>query len=636
VFVAVVDTGVDVSHPALAGVVVGGYNAVSEEASTLNAASLGAAGEGSDGEGSDGEGSDGEGSDGEGSDGEGSDARRVSYGDCNGHGTHIAGIIAANTVGIAREAKIYAVRVLDCNGGGYVSDLIDGLSWVYDHPEIWLVNLSLGFYRSNRELYPLFHKVIKKLDKAGIVVVASAGNYHPDCIPLLTGDGSSNLQASGEGSDAKGTAGDQRATETDRAGCNTRVKYPAGYPEPVAVAASDINWKIPDYSIKGPEVDVTAPGGTQLDPVISTASMASMQTTTTGSARGLAAAGEGSDGEGSDGEGSDGEGSDGEGSDQTGVYGQGSGTSQAAAHVTGVVALMLSVNPSLTPAGVHDILRNTADLLDAPMLAQGHGLINATLAVEAATAWVDPEAAKTTDETGRPRVSRNATVAPTALIEGGAKVAKKAEVKDNAVVEEGAKIAKKALVGEGAVVQQDAKVEKGATIEQAASVGEGARIGKNAIIGAETVIGESSKVGKGATIYESSHLGNKVTVGTHTEVGIRGQIMDGSATKSEVTLGEHVTVGYDAVISQGVSIGNSVAVGHYAEIQSEARIGDVNDPNIYGTTIGDYTVIGRKAKIGRNVKIGNYVTIGKGAEVCDGVVIPDGTSIPPQSKVGCP
>ena len=620
VVVAVVDTGIDGSHPALAGVVIGGYNAVSTETITRNVASLAATGEGSDGEGSDGEGSD----------GEGSDDSVIRYGDCHGHGTHIAGIIAANAIGIAREAKLYAVRVLDCNGNGFVSDLIDGLSWVYDHPEIWVVNMSLGFYRSNRELYPLFHKVIKTLHKAGVILVASAGNYHPDCIPLFTGDGRNNSQASVAGGYAKDPAGDESASEADPAGCNTRIKFPARYPEPLAVAASTMDSSIAHYSIKGPEIDVTAPGGTQLDPVVSTATMAGIRATNAGAVSGLAAAGEGSDGEGSDGEGSDGE-----GSDNVGAYGQGSGTSQAAAHVSGVVALMLGVNPSLTPAAVHAILRQTADLLDTSMSAQGYGVINAALAVEAAQSWVNPEAGIASASASETRISRKASVASTAVVEEGATVAKKAVIEDNAVVQEGAKLARNALLGESAIVKQDATIAKGATIEQQAEVGEGTSIGKHVIIGAETVVGESSKVGKGAMINESSHLGREVTVGARTEVGIRGQVMDGSTTSSEVTLGENVTVGYDAVIRYGAVIGNSVAIGHYADIQSEVQIGDVQDSNIYGTTIGDYAVIGRKARIGRNVNIGSDVTIGEGAEICDGAVLLDGMQVAPFTKIGC-
>src|SRR5439155_1424867 len=64
------------------------------------------------------------------------------------------------------------------------------------------------------------------------------------------------------------------------------------------------------------------------------------------------------------------------------LYGRGSGTSQATAHVTGVVALMLQENPTLTPDEVRMILYETAEHLFASPLAQGAGLIRAGEAVE--------------------------------------------------------------------------------------------------------------------------------------------------------------------------------------------------------------------------------------------------------------
>lgn len=50
--------------------------------------------------------------------------------DCNGHGTHVAGIVGASTYGVAKGASLYGVRVLPCNGQGQISDLIKGIDWV--------------------------------------------------------------------------------------------------------------------------------------------------------------------------------------------------------------------------------------------------------------------------------------------------------------------------------------------------------------------------------------------------------------------------------------------------------------------------------------------------------------------------
>ena len=243
--IAVVDTGIDTTHPALAGVVIGGYNAVTAT-STVTVAS----GEGGDGEGGDGEGGDGEGGDGEGGDGEGGDGMvgdPNNYYDCNGHGTHIAGIIAGAQVGIAPLAKLHAVRVLNCHGGGYVSDLISGLSWVYERPQIRVINMSLGFYKTSP--YPLLHQAIKTLHNAGVILVAAVGNYRADCFTEVNGTKRFTINASG---------------------CNTRVKFPARYPEVIAVAAHESTNTMAPYSIRGPEVDITTPGGSRLQPILST------------------------------------------------------------------------------------------------------------------------------------------------------------------------------------------------------------------------------------------------------------------------------------------------------------------------------------------------------------------------------
>lgn len=50
--------------------------------------------------------------------------------DCNGHGTHVAGIAAGSTYGVAKAATLVSVRVLDCNGAGSASGVIAGVDWV--------------------------------------------------------------------------------------------------------------------------------------------------------------------------------------------------------------------------------------------------------------------------------------------------------------------------------------------------------------------------------------------------------------------------------------------------------------------------------------------------------------------------
>ncbi|MBI2876830.1 MAG: S8 family serine peptidase [Candidatus Tectomicrobia bacterium] len=105
--------------------------------------------------------------------------------DDNGHGTHVAGIIAArnNTlavVGVASNATLYAVKVLDARGSGTDSTILAGLDWIAQNahsvsPPIQVVNLSLG-RPGTLEDNPALHQMVQALDAAGITQVVSAGN----------------------------------------------------------------------------------------------------------------------------------------------------------------------------------------------------------------------------------------------------------------------------------------------------------------------------------------------------------------------------------------------------------------------------------------------------------------------------
>ncbi|MCL5957745.1 MAG: S8 family peptidase [Chloroflexi bacterium] len=144
-----------------------------------------------------------------------------SFNDDNGHGSHVAGIIAAKNnslgvVGVAPDAQLYAVKALDRNGSGWLSDIIEGLDWSIAH-NINVVNMSLGSSADNQS----FHDAISRAYDAGITLVAAAGNSGPTA---------------------------------------NSVNYPARYPEVIAVSASDQSNNITSWSSRGPEVDLIAPG----------------------------------------------------------------------------------------------------------------------------------------------------------------------------------------------------------------------------------------------------------------------------------------------------------------------------------------------------------------------------------------
>ena len=96
--------------------------------------------------------------------------------DCNGHGTHVAGIVGGKTYGVARSATLVSARVLDCSGNGYNSGIIQALDWVAANaarPAV--VNMSLGGGASQ-----VLDDAVARLVASGIPVIVAAGNEGAD------------------------------------------------------------------------------------------------------------------------------------------------------------------------------------------------------------------------------------------------------------------------------------------------------------------------------------------------------------------------------------------------------------------------------------------------------------------------
>ena len=106
-------------------------------------------------------------------------------GDLNGHGTHCAGTIGAyadgeGVMGVAPGVALHGVRVLDENGSGYWTDIVAGLEYVLEHPEIRVVNMSLGGPAFPPGVEDPMEEAIQRLHDAGVVVVIAAGNETQD------------------------------------------------------------------------------------------------------------------------------------------------------------------------------------------------------------------------------------------------------------------------------------------------------------------------------------------------------------------------------------------------------------------------------------------------------------------------
>jgi subtilisin family serine protease len=100
--------------------------------------------------------------------------------DCNGHGTHVAGIAGGTSYGVAKAAKLYAVRVLDCTGYGAYSDIIAGVDWVTQNRQLPAVaNMSLGGGWSKA-----VNDAVSSSIKAGVTYAVAAGNGHTDACSM--------------------------------------------------------------------------------------------------------------------------------------------------------------------------------------------------------------------------------------------------------------------------------------------------------------------------------------------------------------------------------------------------------------------------------------------------------------------
>ncbi|WP_411345479.1 S8 family peptidase [Paenibacillus sp. WLX1005] len=181
--VAILDTGCDTDHPDLKGRIIGGRNFTNDDDSNADV-----------------------------------------YEDHNGHGTHVAGTIAAiangtGVVGVAPEASLLIIKVLNHEGSGQYEWIISGIRYAVEQ-KVDMISMSLG----GPEDVPDMHKAIQEAVDNNILVVCAAGN-----------EGDAN-------------------PDTDEYG------YPGYYNEVISVGSVNLARQTSSFSNTNKEVDLVAPG----------------------------------------------------------------------------------------------------------------------------------------------------------------------------------------------------------------------------------------------------------------------------------------------------------------------------------------------------------------------------------------
>ena len=234
--------------------------------------------------------------------------------DQNGHGTGVSAIITADGVvsarGVAPDSRIVAVRVLDANGSGFVTDWIAGLNWIVANQstlQVRVVNMSIGtstlFSGTCDTASPAATTAINQLVGLGISVFAASGN---------AGSATSmSLPACVSGAIAVGATYDFSSTRVPVSGTYSDA---TGGVFPPCFDTNVTSLSVACFTNSSAKLELVAPG---------------ILTTTIG---------------------------------LTGVLGATLGTSNASPMAAGTAALMLEANPGLTPANIRSVLASTGTL----------------------------------------------------------------------------------------------------------------------------------------------------------------------------------------------------------------------------------------------------------------------------------
>jgi subtilisin family serine protease len=129
--------------------------------------------------------------------------------DCNGHGTHVAGMVGGAKYGVAKAVRLRAVRVLNCSGSGTYSQVIAGVNWVkQNHASPAVANMSLGGGYSSA-----VNSAVTSMINSGVFTAVAAGNSNANACNF------SPASASGALTVAASDRTDTRASFSNYGGC---------------------------------------------------------------------------------------------------------------------------------------------------------------------------------------------------------------------------------------------------------------------------------------------------------------------------------------------------------------------------------------------------------------------------------
>jgi subtilisin family serine protease len=276
--------------------------------------------------------------------------------DAFGHGTHVASIIAGSGagslsaggtsyVGMAPGAELVSLRVLGADGTGYVSDVVQAIEWAIRHGaqyKLRVLNLSLGHLSTTSYRHDPLAQAVERAVRSGLVVVASAGNLGKDeqgneIVGGIVSPGYTPGALTVAALNTRGTV-----IRSDDVVASYASRGPVGDPE------RERTWEI--------KPDLVAPGNA----IVAAGAVGSYIWTNYPERRVAGSS--------------------------NGTYLVLSGSSMAAAVVSGAVAQLLQAAPELTPVQVKAVLQLTAQQLDGVALVeQGAGSLNVPLAVALAT-----------------------------------------------------------------------------------------------------------------------------------------------------------------------------------------------------------------------------------------------------------